>query len=344
MTGLLTPATPALLPVVGTPTELREALRGAESVGLVPTMGYLHAGHAALIERARRENSVVVVSIFVNPLQFGLGEDLARYPRDLERDRALARSAGADLIFHPEVGTMYPAGFSSSVGVGAVANALEGAARPGHFGGVATVVMKLLNMVGTGGRVADRAYFGEKDWQQLTVVRRMVRDLSHPTQVVGVPIVRAASGLALSSRNVYLTADQLTRAAVLSRALRAVQASFAAGERKVPALLEAGQEVLKGESEVKLDYLRLVDGGLEPLGTLPPLDTPAMSDSEQPRHTRNLHTVPMGGVSQSEAAQSEAAQSAEATQFRVLIAATLSGVRLIDNMPLLADPPGDSGL
>ncbi|WP_407540121.1 pantoate--beta-alanine ligase [Deinococcus radiomollis] len=318
MTGVLT--TPDLLPVVRTRPELRAALLGAESVGLVPTMGYLHTGHATLIEQARRENEVVVVSVFVNPLQFGAGEDLSRYPRDLERDRAVALAAGADLIFHPDANHMYPAGFASSVDVGDVAQALEGASRPGHFGGVATVVMKLLNMVGAGGRPADRAYFGEKDWQQLMVVRQMVRDLNHPTQIVGVPTVRlgegAAAGLALSSRNSYLNPAHLARAAVLSRALRAVQAAYTSGETGVPALLQAGHRVLESESELTLDYLTLVDEHLQPVESLtaaPAGAEQAVSTSEQPQWPSTPHNADM---------------------FRLLIAARLFGVRLIDNMPL----------
>ncbi len=322
MTGVLTPVPAALLPVVQTPAALRERLRGVSSVGLVPTMGSLHAGHATLIEQARRENDAVVVSVFVNPLQFGQNEDFAAYPRDLEHDRALALSAGADLIFHPEAATMYPAGFSSGVTVGGVSEALEGASRPGHFGGVATVVMKLLNLVGADGRPADHAYFGEKDWQQLAVVRRMVRDLDHKTQVIGVPTVRAASGLALSSRNRYLSAEQQATAAVLSRALRAVQTRYADGERRVPALLQAGQEVLAGTPELKLDYLSLVDEHLRPLTELPPVATPGVSISRQPGEGAGPHTESM---------------------YRVLIAANIFGVRLIDNMPLVAAPSAETG-
>ena len=261
---------------------------------------------------------MVVVSVFVNPLQFRAGEDLSRYPRDLERDRAVARAAGADLIFHPDAGIMYPPGFSSSVGVGGVALALEGASRPGHFGGVATVVLKLLNLVGADGRGADRAYFGEKDWQQLSVVRQMVRDLNHHTRVVGVPTVRVtsgpASGLALSSRNGFLSFDQQARAAVLSRALLAVQMAWAAGMRAVPELLEAGQQVLNTEPEVSLEYLSVVDERLDVLGQLPPQAGGNVSDSEQRQSLISAHNESM---------------------LRVLIAARMYGVRLIDNAPLL---------
>ena len=213
---------------------------------------------------------------------------------------------------------MYPPGFFSSVDVGGVALALEGASRPGHFGGVATVVLKLLNLVGADGRGADRAYFGEKDWQQLSVVRQMVRDLNHHTQIVGVPTVRTisgpASGLALSSRNGFLNAEQQARAAVLSRALRAVQMAWAAGIRAVPKLLEAGQQVLDAEPEVSLEYLSLVDERLQVLGQFPPQTGGPMSDSQQRQILNTGHT---------------------ATMLRVLIAARMYGVRLIDNAPLL---------
>ncbi len=329
MTGVL--SAPTLLPVTRTLPELRAALLGAQSVGLVPTMGYLHAGHATLIDRARRENELVVVSVFVNPLQFGAGEDLSRYPRDLEHDRALALSAGADLIFHPDASTMYPAGFSSNVNVGGVAQALEGASRPGHFGGVATVVLKLLNMVGAGGRSADRAYFGEKDWQQLMVVRQMVRDLNHSTQIVGVPTVRvregAATGLALSSRNSYLSPGQLARATVLSRALRAVQAAYAAGETNVPTLLQAGHRILESESELTLDYLSLVDKHLQPVESL---TAPVTADGEEPV------SISEQPLSISEQPQWPATPH-NAGMFRLLIAARIFGVRLIDNMSLLGE-------
>ncbi|ULH15659.1 pantoate--beta-alanine ligase [Deinococcus sp. KNUC1210] len=305
--------------IVRRPQALRAALAGASSVEFVPTMGFLHQGHANLIRRARAEagpHGRVVVSIFVNPLQFAPTEDLSRYPRDLERDRTLATQAGADLIFFPEVEDMYPAGFATSVTVGAVSEALEGASRPGHFSGVATVVLKLLNLVG-----ADRAYFGEKDWQQLAVVRQMVRDLNHPTRIVGVPTTRADSGLALSSRNNYLNAEQQHRAAVLSRALRAVQAAYSAGERQLDALLSAGQAVLAQEPEVQLDYLQVVGEALIPLTTLPPTDPPSVQISEHPLPSPGAHNLDM-----------------PLQPLRVLIAARLFGVRLIDNMPLDPGP------
>nr|WP_256435101.1 pantoate--beta-alanine ligase [Deinococcus sp. JMULE3] len=273
-----------------TPHDLRAAVRGRR-VAFVPTMGYLHDGHAALIRAARHEagpGGLVVLSIFVNPMQFGPTEDLSRYPRDLDRDLGIAAQAGADLIFHPDVNTMYPQGYSTSVTVTGVSDGLDGAARPGHFTGVATVVLKLLNLV-----QPDVALFGEKDWQQLAVIRRMVRDLNVPVSIQGVPTVRAASGLALSSRNTYLTAEQQDRATILSRALRAVQAAYAAGERRPDALEAAGHAVLTQEPELTLDYLTVVGGDMQ---------TPEIMDND-----------PMN---------------------RVLVAARLFGVRLIDNMPL----------
>ncbi|WP_425147982.1 pantoate--beta-alanine ligase [Deinococcus sp.] len=308
-------------PLIRHPQALRAALAGAPSIDFVPTMGFLHQGHANLIRRARvaaGPHGRVVVSIFVNPLQFAPSEDLSRYPRDLERDRALASEAGADLIFSPDADEMYPQGFATSITVGGVSQALEGASRPGHFGGVATVVLKLLNLVG-----ADRAYFGEKDWQQLAVVRQMVRDLDHPTRIVGVPTTRAASGLALSSRNNYLSAEQQERAAVLWRSLRAVQAAYRAGERELAALLEAGRAVLAEESELQLDYLSVVDSQLRPLEALPPQRLPPHPPPDEPdsRHSSGA----MSGHNQVMSAPES---------LRVLVAARLFGVRLIDNLPL----------
>ena len=239
------------------------------------------------------------------------GWELSRDPRMPEQDRVTAQQAGADLIFHPDAATMYPADFASTVSVGSLSTALEGASRPGHFDGVATVVLKLFNLVRP-----DRAYFGEKDWQQLSVIRQMVRDLNVTVDVVGVPTVRVqggpADGLALSSRNSYLTAEWQTRAGVLSRALHAVQAAYAGGERQPGALLAAGQEVLDTEPELQLDYLSLVDGGLQVWAQLPA--DGAMSDTRQRLVTDGAHNEQM---------------------FRLLIAARMFGVRLIDNMPLV---------
>ena len=207
------------LETMTTIAELRERLkparRAAKSVGLVPTMGYLHRGHAALVDRARGENDIVVTSIFVNPLQFGPNEDFARYPRDLDADRSLLATHGADIVFAPSVEEMYPKPIATHVEVEGLSVRLEGERRPGHFRGVATVVGKLFNIVRP-----DRAYFGEKDYQQLQVIHRMVADLSFPLEIVGVPTVRDVDGLALSSRNIYLSPAERAAAPVLSRSLQ----------------------------------------------------------------------------------------------------------------------------
>ncbi|AAS81758.1 MULTISPECIES: pantoate--beta-alanine ligase [Thermus] len=237
---------------VSTVAELRAALP-REGVGFVPTMGYLHRGHLALVERARRENPFVVVSVFVNPLQFGPGEDYHRYPRDLERDRALLQEAGVDLLFAPGVEEMYPEGFATRVQVEGPLTALwEGAVRPGHFQGVATVVARLFLLV-----QPQRAYFGEKDYQQLLVVRRMVRDLGFPVEVVGVPTVREEDGLALSSRNVYLSPETRKKAPVLYRALLAMREVAGQGG-SVAEALRAGEEALRAVPEFRKDYLAIV--------------------------------------------------------------------------------------
>jgi pantoate--beta-alanine ligase len=203
---------------VTTIAELREKLgplrRAGRSIGFVPTMGYLHEGHLTLVARAKAENAVSVVSIFVNPLQFGANEDLARYPRDLARDQALLEAAGVDFLFAPSVADMYPRPMETVVDVPKLGSELEGAARPGHFAGVATVVTKLFNIV-----QPDATYFGEKDYQQVTIIRRMVEDLAQPVRVVPVPTVREADGLACSSRNVYLTPAERAAAVIVPKAL-----------------------------------------------------------------------------------------------------------------------------
>lgn len=216
------------LETVTTIAELRERLRPArragQSVGLVPTMGYLHRGHAALVDRARGENDLVVVSVFVNPLQFGPKEDFASYPRDLDADRRLLADHGADIVFAPSVEEMYPRPINTHIEVEELSTRLEGERRPGHFRGVATVVGKLFNIA-----LPDRAYFGEKDYQQLQVIRRMVADLSFPLEIVGVPTVRDVDGVALSSRNVYLSPVERAAAPVLSRSLAAAADAIGAG-------------------------------------------------------------------------------------------------------------------
>jgi pantoate--beta-alanine ligase len=217
-------------------------------------MGYLHEGHASLIERAKRECGAVAVSIFVNPTQFGPNEDLSRYPRDLDRDLALLRETAADLVFLPEAEEIYPKGFASSIEVGPVANVLEGASRPGHFAGVATVVAKLFNIV-----QPTRAYFGQKDAQQCVVIRHMVRDLDLPVEIVIAPTVRDADGLAVSSRNSYLTPAERHASTVLYRALTTAANAFNAGERSATVLRAIVSEMVATEPMVRLDYVSVAN-------------------------------------------------------------------------------------
>ena len=209
--------------------DLRAALAphrlDGRAIGLVPTMGYLHVGHMELARRALADNDIVVATIFVNPLQFGANEDLARYPRDLARDQAMLEAAGVHYLFAPGVADMYPRPMETVVDVPTLGAELEGSVRPGHFAGVATVVTKLFNIAGP-----DRAYFGEKDYQQLAIIRRMVADLAQPVEVIGVPTVREADGLACSSRNVYLSAEERAAAAIVPRALEEAERLIAAGE------------------------------------------------------------------------------------------------------------------
>jgi pantoate--beta-alanine ligase len=229
------------------------AARGeGKRIGFVPTMGFLHDGHLALVDEARRRAGFVVMSIFVNPLQFGPKEDFARYPRDVEGDAAKAAARGVDLVFLPETAEMYRAQRAVSVVPERLAERWEGAVRPGHFAGMLTVVAKLFNIV-----QPDVAVFGQKDVQQATLVRAMVRDLDMPVEVVVAPTVREADGLALSSRNTYLSADERRRALVLSRALRAIERAWAAGERDAAQLDWAGRAALAEEPAVRLDYLAI---------------------------------------------------------------------------------------
>jgi pantoate--beta-alanine ligase len=232
--------------------EAKSALKG--SWGIVPTMGYLHAGHISLVERARAENDHVAVSIFVNPTQFGPNEDLAAYPRDLQRDLELLRPHGVDLIFNPTPEVMYPPHFQTYVTVEEVTRHLEGAARPVHFRGVATVVAKLFNIVG-----AERAYFGQKDAQQTIVIKRMVRDLNMPIDVIICPTRREADGLAMSSRNTYLNVDQRKAAPILYRALCAAKDIFDKGERSGKELRAAMRRVIDGEPLASIDYVSAAD-------------------------------------------------------------------------------------
>ncbi len=268
-----------------------ESLREQGSVALVPTMGALHEGHLTLVREAKARGSRVVVSIFVNPLQFGANEDLAAYPRQLERDCALLEAEGVDLVWAPGVEIMYPAGFASNVSVSGVSEGLDGAARPGHFDGVATVVCKLFNQVRP-----DLALFGEKDWQQLAVIRRMARDLDltlpHADVIHGVATVREPDGLAMSSRNAYLTPDQRAAAVALPSAMKSAIAEIEGGVDVGDALAQLSRTLL-GAGFLSVDYAELCDAA--DLTVLP-------ARSDRP--------------------------------MRLLVAARIGKARLIDNMPV----------
>ena len=257
--------------VLRTRGELREALDSApRPIGLVTTMGWLHDGHRALIRRARQENATTVVTIFVNPRQFNEASDYTRYPRNEEHDLAIIESEGADLVFAPDVPEIYPPGFDTSVSVGAVAQPLEGAARPGHFDGVATVVAILFGLVR-----ADRAYFGQKDAQQVMVIRQMAEDLAIGTEVVTVPTIREPDGLAMSSRNVHLSPDERAAATVLRRALLAAREAWEAGERSADVLRSAMRDELATEPLADVDYVSVADG--RTLAELETVDGPALA-------------------------------------------------------------------
>ncbi|MCC7070796.1 MAG: pantoate--beta-alanine ligase [Deltaproteobacteria bacterium] len=259
------------------------------TIGFVPTMGALHAGHAALLDEARRRADLVVCSVFVNPKQFGPSEDLSRYPRRLEEDRALCEACGVDVLFAPGVDEVYPPGFDTQLSAGRMASLLEGAARPGHFDGVLTVVALLFSVV-----QPHFAVFGEKDYQQLALIRRMVRDLRMTVEVVPMPVVRDVDGLALSSRNAYLSAAERPRATALYRALMAAQDEVQRGVVDTARLVAAARAVLEATPGLTVDYVEVRDPrSLEPLATL---DRDA----------------------------------------RVLLAARLGSVRLIDNGPVFA--------
>ncbi len=240
--------------VLSTVAAFRAARRKVGTLGLVPTMGFLHRGHLSLVDRALAECGTAAASIFVNPTQFGPREDLARYPRDLPRDLQMLEQAGASLVFVPEPDEIYPPGFSTRIDVGPTAEPLEGAIRPGHFAGVATVVAKLLNIV-----QPDRAYFGRKDAQQNAVIRRLVRDLDLPVAIVVGDTVRDPDGLALSSRNAYLTPEQRARAPLLHRALLAAEALFRAGERDAALLRETVRTTLGADPGLAIDYVSVAD-------------------------------------------------------------------------------------
>jgi pantoate--beta-alanine ligase len=259
-----------VLRIVRSRAELREALASApRPVGLVPTMGWLHDGHRALIDRARTDNATTVVSIFVNPRQFGDPADLEKYPRSEARDIEICTEEDVDLVFAPDVEEVYPPGFDTTVTVGAVARPLEGAARPGHFDGVATVVAILFELVG-----AERAYFGQKDAQQLLVIRRMALDLALPTAVIGCPTVREPDGLAMSSRNVHLSPEERSAAPIIHRALVAARSMHERGEQSAEALRSEMRRVLASEPLAKQEYVSVADGST--LDELETVDAPAL--------------------------------------------------------------------
>lgn len=277
--------------VVGTFGEVRELSVG--TVGLVPTMGFLHEGHLSLIEAAAKDNDTIVVSLFVNPLQFNEAGDLDRYPSDLDRDRSMAEAAGADILFAPDVSYMYGADPRTSIGIAGVADAMEGAHRPGHFDGVATVVAKLF-----AGTQPDASYFGRKDAQQLAVVRTMAGDLSFPTRIVGMPIVREADGLALSSRNVQLDTDARVRAVALSSAMFDVADAFDSGERGAGRLIDIATSRLSTAQDIEVEYVevaRAVDASVaSSVESLSFLAVAAIVGGV--RLIDNVHLDPMAGV------------------------------------------------
>lgn len=250
--------TSAPLRVCATISDMRSACRALRSagkrLGFVPTMGALHAGHLSLVRAAKAQCDAVAVSIFVNPTQFGPKEDLAKYPRPFENDCDALEKEGVDLIFAPTVEEMYGAGETTWVTVDGLSEKLDGRSRPGHFRGVTTVVAKLFHIV-----EPDRAFFGQKDAAQVAIIRRMVRDLNFPVEIVSCPIIREPDGLAMSSRNVYLSAEERRRAPVLHRSLQEVEKAFRAGERSASKLSQAGRAVIGQEPEVRLDYFEIVD-------------------------------------------------------------------------------------
>lgn len=242
--------------------KVREWKQAGLTVGLVPTMGYLHEGHKSLMDAARKQNGRVVVSIFVNPMQFSPNEDFESYPRDLEKDAALCEAAGVDLIFHPQAEEMYAPGFCSYVDMKGLTTELCGKSRPIHFRGVQTVVLKLFHIV-----TPDRAYFGQKDAQQLAVIRRMVKDLNVGTDIIGCPIIREPDGLAKSSRNTYLSENERQAALVLSRSLKAGRALMDAGETDASVIKAAITQEIEKEPLAKIDYVDVVD-----FDTITPVD------------------------------------------------------------------------
>ena len=251
--------------VTRTPAEVKEVIKEWKkqgySIGLVPTMGYLHEGHGSLIKKAVEDNDKVMVSVFVNPIQFGPNEDLETYPRDFDADLKMIESLGADMVFHPEPSDMYASDFSTTISVAGVSENLCGARRPGHFNGVCTVVTKLFNL-----SEADRAYFGQKDAQQLAVVRRMVRDLNANIEIIGCPIIREDDGLAKSSRNTYLSSEERQAATVLNKALIAGKQMVEEGEKSALTVKSRIEDIISKEPLAKIDYVEITDwNSIEPV-------------------------------------------------------------------------------
>lgn len=233
---------------------LRDIKKSGKSIGFVPTMGYLHNGHISLVNQSKKDNDFTVVSIFVNPTQFGPKEDLDKYPRDFARDEKLLRESGVDMVFYPSEKIMYPDGYATFVNVERVTEPLCGAKRPGHFRGVATVVCKLFNIV-----LPDKAYFGLKDYQQVIVIKRMVEDLNMDVDIVGMPIVRESDGLAMSSRNIYLSQDERLSALSLSKSFSLVEEKLRSGERKASEIIKDVEGFINSYPYTKIDYVEIVD-------------------------------------------------------------------------------------
>ena len=273
---------------------VREKIRSTGSLGFVPTMGYLHDGHLELVRHARVDNRSVAVSIFVNPTQFGPGEDMLTYPRDVERDQVLLEELGCDLLFYPAVEEMYPPGGADiHVVPGKLAAVLEGASRPGHFRGVATVVAKLFNIV-----QPERAYFGQKDGQQLAVILRMVRDLDFPVEIIAVPTVRDPDGLTMSSRNTYLSPDERSAATVLYRALMHAQQLYEGGERDANVLRIAMHQILTSEDLAVVGYVSVAD--IETLEELDHVDSSAIASlAVRIGHTRLIDNIVLASLTTS---------------------------------------------
>lgn len=234
--------------------KLKEERKKGKSIGFVPTMGYLHEGHLSLVRESVKENDVTVVSIFVNPIQFGPGEDFNRYPRDIERDKKLLEKEGVDYLFFPSNEEMYPAGYKTFVEVNELGKKLCGKSRPGHFKGVTTVVLKLFNIV-----QPDRAYFGQKDAQQAIIIKKMVQDLNMDVEIVVMPIVREEDGLAMSSRNVYLDEDERKNATVLYRSLKEAEKLIKGGERDAEKIKNRMREIVMSYPKAVIDYIEIVD-------------------------------------------------------------------------------------